>query len=191
MMMTMMMMMNAGTLVAALLLGTTVVSSFMVDPVYQRMSTRIYNSKAEHHLNEMPKVWENLMKEEKDIIVQANLKGTDGKVLTKQLAEKLLETALDYVHTKEQVEVEHGINAHQTYEDAIEEEELLEEFVHEEQLHDVPLDAYVEERLREAHKQEVQAKMEEEEAVRNFRELKIAEEGFKATLSELKNLLEP
>ena len=186
-----MMMVVRSTLVAVLL-GTTV-SAFTTVLRNQRRTTntRIYNSKAENHLNEMPKVWENLMKEEKDIIVQASLKGTDGKVLSKMLAEKLLETALDYVHTKEQVEVEHGINAHQTYEDAIEEEELLEEFVQEEQLKDIPLDSYVEERLREAHKQEVQAKMEEEEAIKNFRELKIAEEGFKTTLSELKNLLEP
>ena len=149
-------------------------------------------SDAESHLKEMPQVWEELKKKELDMIVQGKKDGTDDTEVTKKVVEKMIETALDYVQTKERVEVEHVVAAHKAYEAAIKEEDVLGEFVEADKVRDVPMDSYVEERYRAAVEAEVRAKNEETEAIHNFQQLKHSEEQMKATLDDLKGLdLEP
>jgi hypothetical protein len=177
----------------------------------QRFRTSISadSSEAEERLRELPAIWDELKNTEKDIIIQETIKETDETVVTIKLLEEMLETALYYVQTKEQVEEEHAIQAHQAIEKAVDQEKVLEEFAKkayqdadglerremavadlahnfvdndiEERVHN-----YVEERLRAAKIQEALATVEEEEAVQNLKELKLTEEEFKATLEELK-----
>jgi hypothetical protein len=107
------------------------------------------------------------------------------------MAEKLLETALDYVRTKEHIEEDLATAAHKTFEHATTNEQVLKEHIVEDEKvldDDLPLDSYLEERFHEAQVMEREAHMEEMEHMNNWAELRMEEEAIKSALKELKDL---
>ena len=142
----------------------------------------------EAHLEVMPKIWEELRSTERDILVQHQVHGKDESETTKLIAERLLETAMEYLQTKEIIEEEHAFAAHKKYQHAVEEEAVLEEFVMDDNLKDIPLDSFVAARLYSAHKTEHDAIQDEEFALHELDELHRKEEVVRATLEELKRL---
>ena len=133
--------------------------------------------------------WNDLKQQERDLVVQQEATDhADEKETTKKLFQNILETALDYVTEKEHVEEEHIKHSRESLEHALEEESVLEEFAKEDQLKDIPMDTFLEDRLRAAQAEEREAMKEEEAALEAFDELKQSEENIKATLEELKNM---
>lgn len=104
------------------------------------------------------------------------------------MAEKLLETALDYVRTKEHIEEDLANAAHKTFEHAAENEKVLKEHIVADDMLDIPLDSYLEERFREAQDMEREAHEEEKEHLYNWAELRMEEEAIKTAIKELKDL---
>ena len=133
-------------------------------------------------------LWNELKKTERDIIVQEEIEGRDKKDVTKHLVEEMLGVALEHVKTKERIEAKHAKAAHEAFETAIQEEQVLQEFVEEEELHDVPMDTFVSDRLQAAEEAEMKAMKEEEESVQVYQDLKASETNIKATLEALKRL---
>ena len=106
------------------------------------------------------------------------------------MAEKLLETALDYVRTKEHIEEDLATAAHKTFEHATKSEQVLKEHIVEDEkvLDDLTLDSYLEERFHEAQVMEREAHMEEMEHMNNWAELRMEEEAIKSAIKELQDL---
>jgi hypothetical protein len=150
------------------------------------------DSDAEAHMQEMPKVWEELKKTERDILVQQQLEGSDETEATEKLVENMLETALDFIKTKELVETERAKTAHENFQWAMREEEALEDFLQEEYKSGLFIDGSesLEEHAHKAHDTEISAIREEAEALHDLADLYEKEEAVKATLEELKRLSE-
>ena len=146
-------------------------------------------SDAEAH---MPKLWEELKKTERDILVQQQLEGSDETEATEKLVENMLETALDFIKTKELVETERAKTAHENFQWAMREEEALEDFLQEEYKSGLFIDGSesLEEHAHKAHDAEINAIREEAEALHDLADLYEKEEAVKATLEELKRLSE-
>lgn len=104
-----------------------------------------------------------------------------------EVVEDLLETALDYIRTKERVEEGRAAAAHWAFEDAKREGTVLREHVVEDSL-DIPADFYAEERLYNARATEKRAVIEELEHLNKWAELRVEEEAIKQTLRDLKGL---
>lgn len=145
-------------------------------------------SDAEAHMDVMPKIWDELKKAERDIVVQQQVGEIDEAAASKAMAEKLLETALDYVRTKERIEEDLASTAHRLFEHAVEEEKVLEEHVTEQLLNDIPADSYIDERFHQAQEMEKHAHEEEIEHLEKWAELRMEEEAIKANLRELKDM---
>lgn len=110
------------------------VSAFVVprNRYHDRFSTFISAvSDAEHLRETQAKVWRELKKKEKDIVIEETIKGTSQDVITTKLVEEMLEAAIDFVKTGEAAEEEHAAHAHQAFEKAVKQEKVLEEFAQE------------------------------------------------------------
>lgn len=132
-------------------------------------------SDAEAHLDVMPKIWDELAKAEKDIVVQQQLGELDQDKASRAMAEKLLETALDFVRTKERIEEDLAADAHKLFEHAVEEEMVLKEHVVD-NLKDTLADNYIDERFRHAQEMEREAHEEELQHLQKWAELRLEEE---------------
>lgn len=166
--------------IAILLLAASTASSFVANRS-PAMKTSVLRS-----TGDLEGMWEELKKTERDIIVQTAVdEQEDTGQVGEILAEKLLETALEYVKTKEHNEEEKVLDAHKAFEHAVEEEKVLEEFVMEDQLNDIPADSYVEERLHAAHDAEIEARKEEEAHLKKAEEWHKEEEAVEEVLEEL------
>ena len=69
--------------------------SFVVPLQHKRVLLQTFLSEnaendAEAHLQEMPKIWEELKKTERDILVQQQLEGSDENEATEKLVENML-----------------------------------------------------------------------------------------------------
>ena len=104
------------------------------------------------------------------------------------MAEQLLETALDYVRTKEHIEEDLANRAHKTFQHAADNEKVLKEHIVADDKLDIPLDSYLEERFHEAQDMEREAHEEEMEHLNNWAELRMEEEAIKSAIKELKDL---
>lgn len=167
--------------------ATTATSSFVLHPSPAIRSKALHEkSDAEAHMEVMPKIWDELKKTERDIVVKHHVDETNEDEFVKAMTERMLETALDYVQTKEQIEEADAFAAHKAYQQAVEEEEVLEEFIEADHLNDIPLDSFVEKRLHSAQQLELDALKEEEDHLKQLDELHKAEESVRAALEELK-----
>ena len=137
-------------------------------------------------------LWNELKRTDRDIVVQEKVNEgtteTNDEMLTKRLVEEMLDTALEHVKTKERLEARHAKEAHEAFEKAKQEEQVLHEYIEEEQLHDVPMDSFISERLHAAEEAELQAMKEEDDSIRTSQELRNSESNIKATLEALKRL---
>mmetsp|Transcript_5470 Transcript_5470/g.11888 ORF Transcript_5470/g.11888 Transcript_5470/m.11888 type:complete len:183 (+) Transcript_5470:48-596(+) len=167
-------------------------SSFVTNTPPSLVSTMLHasgKSDAEAHMEVMPKIWDELKKTEKNIVIQQQVGEIDETDASKALAEKLLETALDYVRTKERIEEDLASTAHKTFEHAKKEERVLKEYIVEEEDIDIfSVDSYVDERLHNAQEKEKEAHVEEAEHLNKWAELRMEEEAIKQTLKDLKDL---
>jgi hypothetical protein len=143
---------------------------------------------AEAQMEVMPKIWDELRKSERDIVIKHNLDEIDEMEASSALVEKMLETAMDFLKTKEQIEEEHAFAAHVAYQHAAEEEVILEESIIDENLKDIPLDSSVKERLDAALEKEAKALKDEDDALKALAKLYHKEDALNATLEELKKL---
>lgn len=137
----------------------------------------------------MPKIWDELKKSERDIVIQQQVGELDESDASKKLVQNLLETALDYVRTKERIEEDLATSAHRTHEDALEEERVLREYVVEDTM-DIPADSYVDERFHNAQEMERESRVEEREHLGKWAELRMEEEAIKTALKDLEELEE-
>ena len=98
-----------------------------------RLTTSIQaTSDAERHTQEtQAKVWSELKKKEKDMIIQETIKGTDQEKITKKLVEEMLTAAIDHVKMMETEEEKHAAQAHAAFEKAVQQEKVLEEYASE------------------------------------------------------------
>lgn len=173
-------------------IATVEVSSFVVRMGTTRTLTTILSAATKEGGNE---IWDELKQHERDLIVQQKSKAINGDQgkddemeTTKKLVQDMLETALEYVQEQEHIEEEHVVHSRQAFEHAIEEENTLEEFVQEDQLKDVPMDTYLEDRYHAAQLEEQEAIQEEQDALEHYEELKKTEINIQTTLDELKNM---
>ena len=167
-------------------------SSFVAPslPSFASTALRASKSDAEAHMDVMPKVWDELKKAERDLVVQQQVGDIDESEASKAMAEKLLETALDFVRTKERIEEELAEAAHKTFQHAAEEERVLKEHVLQEDVAEIldVADRYVDERLHMAQETEREKLAEEHEHLEQWAELRLEEEFIKSALKELEGL---
>ncbi|KAL7491014.1 hypothetical protein ACHAWT_000507 [Skeletonema menzelii] len=164
-------------------------SSFVMmnPPAFGPTALRSINDEA--HMEVMPKIWDELRKSEKDIVIQQQVGEISESEASMAMAERLLETALDYVRTKEHIEEDLATAAHKTFEHAAENEQVLKEhIVADDKLDDIPLDSYLEKRFHEAQDTEREAHEEEIEHLNNWAELRMEEEAIKTAIKELRDL---
>ena len=133
-------------------------------------------------------IWDELAKTEKDIVIQQQTGEIDEATASKALAENLLQTALDYVKTKERIEEDLASTAHKTYEHMKEEERILKDHIVEDEVLDVHVDSYIDERLHHAQEAEKEARAEEFKHLEKWAKLCMEEEDIKHSLKELKDL---
>lgn len=126
---------------------------------------------------------------QQDIVIQQQVGEISESEASMAMAERLLETALDYVRTKEHIEEDLATAAHKTFEHAAENEQVLKEhIVADDKLDDIPLDSYLEERFHEAQDTEREAHEDEIEHLNKWAELRMEEEAIKTAIKELKDL---
>mmetsp|Transcript_8854 Transcript_8854/g.16963 ORF Transcript_8854/g.16963 Transcript_8854/m.16963 type:complete len:232 (-) Transcript_8854:58-753(-) len=82
--------------------------------------TRIHTpSDAERHLDEMQQTWQDLYEREKKI------EASNDKAAALELTEEMLKTAIEFVQTKERVERQRALHAHEILQDTLSEERAL------------------------------------------------------------------
>ena len=125
---------------------------------------------------------------ERDIVVQDTLK--DKEDVTKHVVTEMLETALEHVHVLEKEKARRAKEANDRFEHAAQDERVLTEFVEDYNLDDgAPIvDDYISSRLHEAEREELEAIKEEDDAVREYKDLKSKEESIKDLLRQMKRM---
>ena len=135
----------------------------------------------------LKKLWEEEKLIERDIIVQEAMDGHEEDA-TKHLVTEMLETALEHVKVLEKEKAKHAKEANDRFEQAVEDERVLQEFVEDYKLgDDVPVvDNYISSRLHEAEQEELEAMKEEDESVREYEDLLAKEKNIKDLLEQMR-----
>ncbi|KAL7505857.1 hypothetical protein ACHAXN_006483 [Cyclotella atomus] len=151
-----------------------------------KRSTHLSETSSEDYLREL---WQVETIVERDIVVQDTIQGKE-KDVTKHIVTEMLETALEHVHVLEKEKEKIAKEANARFERAAQDERVLSEFVEDYNLgEDVPIvDNYVSSRLHEAEHEELEAMKEEDEAVREYKDLRDKEETIKDLLRQMKKL---
>ena len=135
-------------------------------------------------------LWEDEKIIEREIVVQETIRGNDQD-LTKHLVTEMLETALEHVKVLEKETAKHAKDANDRFEHAAEEERVLHEFVEDSNNLDTDapiVDNYVSSRLHEAEREELEAMADEDEAVREYEDLRNKEANIKDLLRQMKRM---
>lgn len=121
-------------------------------------------------------------------MIQQQTGEIDEVTASKALAENLLQTALDYVKTKERIEEDLASTAHKTYEHMKEEERILKDHIVEDEVLDVHVDSYIDERLHHAQETEKEARAEELKHLEKWAKLCMEEEDINKVSGNSKTL---
>ena len=159
-------------------------------------------SRVDHRLSSAPEaekstsqeylhdLWQDEKLIEREIAVQETLRGSEQD-LTKHLVTEMLETALEHVKVLEKEKAKDAKDANDRFEHAAQEERVLHEFVEDSTLdmENVPIvDDYVSSRLQDAEREELDAMADEDEALREYEDLRNKEANIKDLLRQIKRL---
>ena len=129
-------------------------------------------------------LWEEL-KSDNNILLE-HIQGIDENVITKELVEDTLQTALQQIKLEEEFKNKQVLEFHKVFDLAVKEEMNINKFINDENIKSVAQDGFIQSRLHATQKEELQALEDETISKIEYEELRKSEKYIKKTLHELK-----